>query len=171
MTDQALDESRAGTRRCLRLGLVVAFVALVIDQVSKTWFLHVYDIAEKSPVAVTPFFNLVMVWNRGISYGLFQQDSDLGRYMLIAVKLAVTVGLLIWLWRVTDRVLAVALGLIIGGAIGNAIDRVVYGAVADFFHFHAYGYSWYVFNLADVAVVAGVALLLYDSFVGRRGES
>ena len=152
------------------LGLVLAGAALVIDQAFKTWMIHGYRIAERGLVEITPFFNLVMVWNYGISYGLFQQDSDLGRFILVGIKAVITIGLLIWLWRTPRLWVAAALGLVIGGAIGNAIDRVIYGAVADFFHFHAYGFSWYVFNLADVAVVAGVGLLLYDSFVNDRGH-
>ncbi|MEO1200007.1 MAG: signal peptidase II [Pseudomonadota bacterium] len=157
-------------RSALILGALVVLIALVIDQASKYWFLHIYDIAEKSPVAVTPFFNFVMVWNYGISYGLFQQDTDFGRYALVAVKIVVSIGLTVWMVRTHDRLIAVSLGLIIGGAIGNAIDRVVYGAVADFFHFYVGSFSWYVFNLADVAVVAGVTLLLYDSFLRHRGQ-
>lgn len=148
-----------------RLGLGVALVALVLDQVSKWWIIHVYDLPERGRVAVTPFFDLVMLWNPGISYGLFAQQTDMGRYVLIAFAVIVSLVLIVWIARTSNRLLAIALGLIVGGAIGNAIDRAVYGAVADFVSLHAYGFYWYVFNVADAAIVAGVAGLLYDTLV------
>jgi signal peptidase II len=148
------------------LGLSVAAVALVADQASKAWMLYVYDIGAKGVVTVTPFFDLVLVWNRGVSYGLLPQDSDLGRWALILFAFAAAFALVIWLARVTSPLAAAAMGLVIGGAAGNAIDRILYGAVADFFSFHAYGYQWYIFNIADVAIVAGVIGLLYESVFG-----
>jgi len=152
-------------------GLVIAAVVTAIDQGFKWWMLEIFGIAERQRVVLTPFFDLVMVWNRGISYGLFAQDGDLGRTVLITIICAGLAALAWWLatchrWRV-----AAALGLIIGGGIGNLIDRIVHGAVADFFRFHLGTFEWYVFNLADVAVVAGVAILLYDlisDFAGHR---
>jgi len=148
------------------LGLSVAAVALIADQASKAWMLYVYDIGAKGVVTVTPFFDLVLVWNRGVSYGLLPQDSDLGRWALILFAFAAAFALVIWLARVTSPLAAAAMGLVIGGAVGNAIDRILYGAVADFFSFHAYGYQWYIFNIADVAIVAGVIGLLYESVFG-----
>jgi len=148
------------------LGLSVAAVALIADQASKVWMLYVYDIGAKGVVTVTPFFDLVLVWNRGVSYGLLPQDSDLGRWALILFAFAAAFALVIWLARVTSPLAAAAMGLVIGGAVGNAIDRILYGAVADFFSFHAYGYQWYIFNIADVAIVAGVIGLLYESVFG-----
>ena len=153
------------------LGTAVAVSAFAIDQVHKWWMLYIYAIGEKKLVTITPFFDLVLVWNYGISYGLFQQDGDLGRYVLIAVMVLAVLCLVLWLARCDGRLTAVALGLVIGGAAGNITDRVVHGAVADFFSFHAFGYHWYVFNLADVAIVAGVGILLYDSFSDRRGAA
>jgi signal peptidase II len=142
---------------------------LVIDQASKLWLLFVYDIAERGAVELTPFFDLVLLWNKGISYGWFQQESALGQWILLGLKVVAVVLLWIWLARAT-RWSAVSLGLIIGGAIGNAVDRLAYGAVADFAHFHittaSWSFSWYVFNLADVAIVVGVAGLLYESLFG-----
>src|ERR1700748_2036253 len=122
----------AGSRNLLwgplsLFGLGVAALTIVADQLHKAWMLYVFNIGEKTPVAIAPFFDLVLVWNQGISYGLLPQQGELGR-----------------------------IGLIIGGAIGNAIDRIAYGAVADFFSFHAFGFEWYVFNIADTAIVAGV---------------
>jgi signal peptidase II len=148
-----------------RLGLGVALVALVLDQLSKWCIIHVYDLPERGRVAVTPFFDLVMLWNPGVSYGLFAQDTDLGRNLLIAFALVASLALVLWIARTPNRLLAISLGMIVGGAIGNAIDRAVYGAVADFISLHAYGFYWYVFNVADAAIVAGVAGLLYDALV------
>ncbi len=114
------------------------------------------------------FVNLMVVWTRGISYGVFQQNSDLGRWLLIVVSILAAIGLSVWIRRAGGRVLAVSLGLIVGGALGNVIDRLAYGAVFDFIQFHIGTWSWYVFNVADAAIVAGVFGLLYDSFVLDR---
>ena len=152
-----------------RLGLVVALAAIVLDQANKWWMLDVYGIAERGRVAVTPFLDLVYVKNIGISYSLFDQASYEGQLMLAGFGVLATLALWVWLSRGgTNRLMAVSLGLIMGGAIGNAIDRVRLGGVADFFSLHAFGYYWYVFNIADVAIVAGVAGLLYDSFLASR---
>jgi signal peptidase II len=121
-------------------------------------------------VKVTPFFDLVLAWNVGISFGWFQSDSPLVQIILMIIKAVAVIVLAIWMARSRTLTATIALGLIIGGAIGNAIDRFVHGAVVDFAQFHVQiggiTYNWYVFNLADVAIVAGVAALLYDSFVG-----
>jgi signal peptidase II len=152
------------------LGGLIALAGLVVDQVVKTWLLFGFDLGQQGRVFITPFFDLVLVWNRGISYGLFAADSQAQVWFLVAVKAAITLALVIWLVRNTDRLTAIALGLLIGGAIGNTIDRVLYGAVVDYASLHAFGYYWYVFNLADVWVVAGVALLLYDAFLVGRSQ-
>jgi signal peptidase II len=149
------------------LGLGVALATLLIDQAHKAWMLYVYDIGAKGTVTVTPFFDLVLVWNQGISYGLLPQETAAGRLGLILFALGASLALTVWLARIESRLTAIAIGLIIGGAIGNAIDRMLYGAVADFFSFHAFGYQWYVFNVADTAIVAGVVGLLYDSLFSR----
>ena len=151
------------------LGLSVAGILLLADQVHKHWMLFVYDIAQRQPVNVAPFLDLVMAWNPGISYSLFAAETQAGRLTLLAITLTITLGLAIWLWRAQDRLTALALGFIVGGALGNAWDRYAYGAVADFFHLYVdterWGrLSWYIFNIADVAIVAGVGLLLYQSF-------
>ena len=121
-------------------------------------------------MTLTPFLDLVLTWNKGISYGLFPQEGPFGQWALLALKAIAAVLLWIWLARATSRLTAVSLGLIIGGAIGNAIDRLAYGAVADFLLFHittqSFDFNWYVFNLADVAIVGGVAGLLYETLVG-----
>ena len=152
----------------LRLGLVVAAAVFVADQALKYWVVQVYDLAAQGRVPVFPFMDLVMVWNRGISYGLFQQDGLVGRLVLLAISL-IACGLLIWWLRQPGtRLQAWALGLILGGAAGNAVDRLAYGAVADFVLLHAGSFEWYVFNIADAAIVVGVGLLLYGA-VRRDG--
>src|SRR6478735_2668898 len=150
----------------LRAGILSAVVTLVLDQASKLWLLNVFDLARKGRVEVTPFFDLWLAWNIGISFGWLQNDSQAAQVALMAVKGLAVVALAVWMARSHTRLATVALGLIIGGAIGNGIDRLAYGAVVDFalLHIEIGGntYNWYVFNLADVAIVAGVAALLYD---------
>jgi signal peptidase II len=151
-----------------RIFLPVLLVTLALDQASKLWLYYVVDIAARQPIAVTPFFNLILVWNYGVSYGMFQQTTEFGRWFLTVFKLVAAVALTIWAWRSHEKWLNLGLGLIAGGAIGNAIDRILYGAVLDFAHFFWGNFSWYVFNIADAAIVAGVGFLLYDSVVSGR---
>ena len=154
----------------LRPGVISALAVLALDQASKLWLLYVFDIAHRGAVKVTPFFDLVLAWNVGISFGWFQSNSQLTQIVLMTIKVVAVIVLSIWMARSRGLIATVALGLIIGGAIGNGIDRLAYGAVLDFALFHVQigekTFSWYVFNLADVAIVAGVAALLYDSFLG-----
>lgn len=150
------------------LGLSIGALTAIADQAHKWWMLLVYKIADKGEVAVAPFLDLVMVWNKGISYGLFQQGSALGQILLACLAVAAVIGLTWWLAQTSSVIGAIGAGLVMGGAIGNGIDRVVHGAVADFFSFHAYGYYWYVFNIADAAIVAGVVGLMYDSLFGSH---
>ena len=151
------------------LGFGITALTVLADQAHKAWMLYVYDIGAKGPVAITSFFDLVLVWNQGISYGLIPQQGVAGRWGLILFAFGASLALAVWLARLTSPLAAVSIGLIIGGAIGNAIDRIAYGAVADFFSLHAFGYQWYVFNIADTAIVAGVVGLLYESlFRGHK---
>ncbi|VIO68807.1 Lipoprotein signal peptidase [Bradyrhizobium ivorense] len=154
----------------VRAGLIAAVITLIADQASKLWLLYVLEIARHAPVRVTPFFDLVLAWNPGISFGWFQSESPAAQIALIVIKAAAVIALAIWMARSRTWLATVSLGLIIGGAIGNGIDRFAYGAVVDFALFHIEigekTFSWYVFNLADVAIVAGVAALLYDSLLG-----
>ncbi len=145
-------------------GLSIALAAFFIDRLSKWWLIDVFGIAERGVVTVLPFFDLVMAWNRGISYGLFQADTALGVAILASFAIVVTAALTLWLARIKHRLMALSIGLIIGGAIGNIYDRIVFGAVADFFSLHAYGYYWYIFNIADIWIAFGVILMIYDSF-------
>jgi signal peptidase II len=155
-----------------RFGLAVAFIACALDQASKLYLLFVFDLAANGPVRLGPFFDIVLTRNTGISYGLFQTQGALGQSVLLAVKTLAVVLLWLWLAHARGRLAALSLGLIIGGALGNAIDRLAYGWVADFVFFHIsagqWQFSWYVFNLADVAIVAGVVGLLYESLAGER---
>lgn len=144
------------------LGIVIAALTAISDQAHKWWMLEVYDIEAKQMVTVAPFLDLVMVWNKGISYGLFQQGAA-GQYLLAGFAAAAVIGLAIWLAHTVNTIGAASIGLVMGGAVGNGIDRLLHGAVADFFSFHVGGFYWYVFNIADAAIVAGVVGLLYDS--------
>lgn len=158
--------------RPLVLGLLVAAGVVVLDQVSKLWLLFIFDLELRTPVRLAPFLDLVVVWNTGISYGLFPQSGALGQWMLLGIKAVAAVLLSAWLVRAESRLTAVALGVIIGGAVGNAIDRLVFGAVFDFILLHlttsSFTFRWYVFNLADVAIVAGVIGLIYEVVIGRN---
>ncbi|GGC67342.1 signal peptidase II [Chelatococcus reniformis] len=153
-----------------KVGALCALVTFVLDQASKLWLLFRADLPNREPIVLAPFVELVAVWNRGISYGLFQISGDAWRMVLIAGSLGAAALLGVGIWRAQSRFLAAALGLIAGGAVGNAVDRIAYGAVFDFVHFHVGSFSWYVFNVADAAIVAGVATLLYDSLLGERGS-
>ncbi len=156
--------------RLSAFGFVIAAMTAGADQALKFWLLDGFDLARRGSVAVVPFFNLVLTWNTGISYGLFPQASPLGMWSLFAFKLAAIVFLWVWLTRSTSRLTAAALGLIVGGAVGNAIDRLHWPGVMDFVLFHvetaSFTFRWYVFNLADAAIVAGVVGLLYESVLG-----
>ena len=153
-------------------GLAAAGIACALDQAAKLWLIFGYELGRKGTVAIIPFVDFVLTWNTGISYGWFKQEGPLGQWVLLALKVIAVALLLIWLARAGSRLSALGLGLIIGGALGNAIDRLIYGAVADFVLFHVttaqWTFNWYVFNLADAAIVAGVAGILYDSLIGER---
>jgi signal peptidase II len=159
-----------------RLGVMVALVTAAIDQTVKFWLLDSFDLPGRGRVVLTPFLDLVLAWNTGISYGLFADTGPLGQWALFGLKMIAVVLLAVWLARTGSRLSAVALGLIIGGAIGNALDRAIHGAVVDFVLFHvttaSWSFNWYVFNLADVAIVAGVVGLLYESlFAGDAAKA
>jgi signal peptidase II len=148
------------------VGLIAAALALVADQGFKLYMLYGAGFVHMPPgqsVPVLPFFNLVMVWNPGVSYGLFPASGRLGTFLLIGLSVVAVAVLSLLLWRATSRSLAIGYGLIIGGALGNnLVDRVIYGKVADFFHFYGFGYDWYVFNIADLAITLGAMAILYD---------
>ena len=150
----------------LRLGLVVAILVIVFDQATKWWIMAMV-MQPPRIIPVTPFFNLVTVWNRGISFGLFDGDSAVNVWVLPLVALAIVAALVAWLRRVQGVWLASAIGLVIGGALGNVVDRLRFGAVADFLDFHVAGYHWPAFNVADSGITVGVTMLVLDSlFLG-----
>ena len=146
-----------------RLGIAIVLVVFLADQALKLWLLLGLRLAETGPFAVLPFMDIVLAWNRGISYGLFQQGTDIGRWALVVISIAAAIWLGRWMWREESRLSVVSLALIVGGALGNGLDRAVYGAVVDFVHLHWGSFSWYIFNIADAAIVVGVAGLLYES--------
>ena len=157
-----------------RIGWIVAGLSLIADQASKNLVLYGLDFRALGPAAridVLPFFNMVMVWNRGVSYGLLPAGSFTATLLLILVSIAAVIGLSWWLMRAERPLLGYGLGLVIGGALGNVIDRVLYGAVADFFHFYAFGHDWYVFNVADAAITVGVVALLLDAFARPEAKN
>ncbi|MEQ8666970.1 MAG: signal peptidase II [Rhodospirillales bacterium] len=156
--------------RPLRSGLILAALLAAADQASKWWVL--LDVMNPPRVIeVLPFFNLVLVWNQGISFGLFQAGSGAGKWLLIAVAAVVCAVLVAMLRKAGNRLTVIAVGLIIGGAVGNVIDRVVHGAVVDFFDVHAAGYHWPAFNIADSAIVIGAGLLILDSLTASTHNS
>lgn len=153
------------------VGGIAALATLVLDQVNKLWLIFVFGIETRQPVRLAPFLDVIFAKNTGISYSLFRAETDAQRLGLLAFVAMATLCLGIWLWRSRTTLVGLALGLVVGGALGNAIDRFAYGFVADFYHFHVGSFSWYVFNLADVAIVVGVGLLLVDSFYARPSPS
>jgi len=146
--------------------LIIAAIALVLDQVTK-WIILEHVMTPPRVIDVTGFFNLVLVYNRGVSFGLFG-DGAVSALVLKAVAMVVVAGLIWWMRQAYDLLVRVALGLVVGGAIGNIIDRAVHGAVVDFLDFHVAGYHWPAFNVADSAIVIGVGLLLWDAFRMRK---
>jgi signal peptidase II len=162
------------TSHLLARGLAIASLVVVLDQLSKWWILERIMLPPRL-IEVTSFFNLVLTWNRGVSFGMFNTDSPFNDWVLPLVAVGIVVMLVVWLTRAGRQILAIALGSVIGGAIGNLIDRVRFGAVADFLDVHAFGYHWPAFNIADSAITIGVAVLIFDSVFGttehRRKES
>ena len=152
-------------------GFLIAAVTLALDQANKLWLLNVYDIAERQPIRLAPFFDVVMARNPGISYSLLSAHSPGARWGLFAFTAIASLLIGFWLSRTTTRLVACGLGFILGGALGNAIDRFSYGWVADFYYFHVGSFHWYVFNLADVAIVVGVTMLVVDSLFLANGRT
>lgn len=157
----------------LRTGLIFAALLLVADQASKFWILDVVMLPERRNIPIFEIgpvgLDLTMVWNRGVTFGLFSGDGAWNHLILAALALLVAGFLLRWLARSETRLVTYALGAVIGGAIGNVIDRIRFGAVVDFVDVHAWGWHWYVFNVADAAIVCGVLALVADALI--RPES
>ncbi len=148
-------------------GLLTAALVLLADQVSKWWVLRVLHLRTRGQVHLLPVLDFTMVWNQGVTFGLFQQGKAWGPFLLAGVALVIVILLGVWMLRAERRVIAIALGAIAGGAVGNIVDRARFGAVVDFIRLHAGGYSWYVFNLADAAIVCGVAILVLEGMLPR----
>ena len=157
----------SGARRLHRLGLGIALVIVVLDQLSK-WLVLSQAMTPPRLIEVTSFFNLSLAWNRGVSFSMLNLDAAYWPWALSALALAITGALVVWLWRLRATLPVVGVGLVIGGALGNVVDRVRFGAVMDFLDFHYAGYHWPSFNLADTAIGVGVAALLVDALFGRR---
>lgn len=150
-----------------RAGLVIAAITLVLDQISKWWILYELDLPARRNVPLLDIgplgLDLTMVWNRGVTFGLLTGDNPWNQVILAGLAAIIAAVLLSWLWRAENRLVATAVGMVIGGAIGNVIDRLRFGAVVDFVDAHGWGWHWYVFNVADAGIVIGVGLLLMDA--------
>ena len=153
-----------------RNGLAVSAVVLAIDQITKWWIVFTV-MPPPRVIEVTPFFNLVLGWNRGISFGFLDSGGWLSAWFLPLAAVAISAVLAVWLYRVRHLRAAVGIGLIIGGAMGNLIDRLQFGAVADFLDFYAWGTHWPAFNLADSAITVGAAVLILDSLFEKEKKS
>lgn len=154
----------------MRRGLAVAAIVALADQLLKAWVLHLFAQMAPGPAVrpVASFFNLVLTWNHGMSFGLFNTGAALNTVIFTLLAAIIVGGLVLWLHRAQDGLLELAIGLVIGGAIGNVIDRLWRGAVVDFLDFHLGDWHWFAFNLADAAICVGVGLMVIDSLLGRR---
>ena len=151
----------------LRAGLFLAILVLLLDQVTKLAILE-WVKPPAAGVSITGFLAIVLVWNRGMSFGMFNSGDPVVPWILGAIAIAVAVGLVWWLARARQRLVIVGLGLVLGGAVGNLVDRFVYGAVVDFVLLHAGSWHWPAFNVADSAITLGVIALLWDSLFGAQ---
>ena len=153
--------------RLVPLGLLSLAVVLIADQLSKWWIVDMLRLQDIGRIDLLPVLSLTMVWNQGVTFGMFKADSQMGALLLAAVAALIVVALGVWMRRAESRLVVVALGAIAGGAVGNVVDRIRFGAVVDFIHLHVAGWSWYVFNVADAAIVCGVAVLVLDGLRPR----
>lgn len=166
--------------RSLRPGLILAAAIILCDQLSKWWVVEklmrpegVVETPFYTPVrlAVLPVFDLVMAWNRGVSFGILNNDGRWNALLLSLLSVAVSVGLVLWMRKAQSRLVLLALGGIVGGALGNVVDRVRWGAVADFLDVHVMGYHWPAFNLADSAISVGAVLLVLDALFTKSSST
>ncbi len=162
-------ENAAKPLRALGYGLAVAI--FILDQIVKYWIVDIVRLRERAFIDVAPFFNLTWVENRGVSMGMLTADGDMGRWLLVALTAAISFGVAVWLWRERSRLDVVALGMVLGGALGNIVDRVRFGYVVDFLHFFWGEWHFYVFNVADAAITVGVILLLLRAFLRGDGRA
>jgi signal peptidase II len=164
----------------VRRAFIIAAAVLVADQASKAYLIEAVmrptgvgttPFASDVVVEVLPFFNLIMAWNTGISFSMLSTETDLGRWLLVGLQAAITIAVVWWMRRFTSAFAVTGAGLIVGGAIGNIIDRIRFGAVADFFDFHVAGWHFATFNVADACISIGVALWLLDAVVSKPHPS
>ncbi len=149
-------------------GLLLGAAVLLADQTSKYWVLHNATLTDGNFLTLLPVLNFVLVWNHGVTFGMFTSFGAAGKFILAALALAVIAGLIVWLWRAGRWLPSLAIGAIAGGAVGNVLDRLRHGAVVDFIQAHIGTYSWYVFNIGDAAIVCGVAALMLESLLRRE---
>jgi signal peptidase II len=151
------------------LGFGIAAVVFLLDQLTKYWILNIVRLPERGSIDVLPVFRLTYVENIGVSMGLLRASSDMARWGLVAVTAGIAVAVAVWITREKARADVMALGLILGGALGNIVDRIRFGYVVDFLHFFWGEHSFWVFNVADAAITAGVLLLLSRALVAPKG--
>lgn len=158
----------ASRRYTVIASYLIAFI-LLCDQLSKWWVLYGVRVRPDDPLVVTPYLNFVLVLNRGVTFGMLNRmNHELTPWILVACAVVIVFLLGRWLWKTQSRLVSLGLGAVIGGALGNIADRIRFGAVIDFIDFHALGYHWYAFNVADAAIVTGVGLLVIDSLVRAK---
>lgn len=151
----------------IRYGGIAALVVFMVDRISKWWFIDVFELPSKGVVEILPIFDVVMVWNRGVSFGFL---DGLGRWPLVGLNLVIVSVLIYWLKSANNKLLALSLGLVIGGALGNIYDRLKFEAVADFFQFHWESWYFAVFNVADSFIFIGAVLLIFNSSFGSEAN-
>lgn len=151
-----------------RIGYTIAALVFVADQLVKYWVTAVLDLRTRGVVGVIPGFDLTWVENTGVSMSLLRADGFAGRWLLVAATLAIATGVAVWISREANRTDTLALGLVLGGALGNIVDRVRFGYVVDFIHVYWHGHHFYVFNVADAAITVGVIAMLARSVLAPR---
>ncbi len=170
MSVSASTAAAKGPTRLALIAYATALVAVGLDQLTKFWVVSVLDLPDRFSISVLPFFSLTLVWNNGVSFNLLAAHSALGRWGLVVFSIAVALGLAAWAWRSTRLLLALSAGLIMGGALGNALDRARIGRVVDFLDFSGTHVFPWIFNVADSAINVGVALLILDSLLTSKKE-
>jgi signal peptidase II len=156
-------------KRYFLIGVCLVFCVIALDQWTKSIILDLFQDPQRQ-IPVASFFDIVLTWNKGVSFRLFNSYGDAGTYTLIILALLISVGLIIWLTRSTNVYLSCGLGLIIGGAIGNLIDRFYFKAVIDFLYFHLASFSWPAFNVADIAITLGVGFMILETVMIKKGD-
>ncbi|MEE2667840.1 MAG: signal peptidase II [Pseudomonadota bacterium] len=146
---------------------VLSLITLFIDRISKNEILSIFEENNLEKIFINPFLDLFLVFNTGISYGLLSGESSFQKWLLIIVSVSIVAFLLVWTKDSTSRLVNISISFITGGALGNILDRILYGGVIDFISLHAYGYYWYIFNIADVFIVFGVILFLIKILMER----